>query len=301
MTKKILDELSYLQERMHRKSKSNFREYLKSKATKYGLEYNIFPNSFASKNVVIGNLKKAKFVLGAHYDTPPRMPAFLMRSILFFNILSFLFVPFVIIILILLELPIIIAPLIYLGLLLYLMGFGIANKFNYNDNTSGVLTLLAIMAKHGSNDVAYVFFDNEEKGLIGSLQMALILRKLGHYQPRKKIFINFDCVGRGNVFGVASFKNKRVAQDLIDLSNNKDTSGLSFVHRKASRFEASDHFSFRNWNSLGIMCYNRKRKKYVLKNIHSHKDKYIELKNINVLVDLICDLIVKEVMVDGRI
>lgn len=295
MVKELLEELSYCQERMHRKSKNNFREYLKTKALKHGLEYNILPNNFASKNVVIGNLKKAKYVLGAHYDTPPRMPAFLMKSILMFNILSVLFIPFVFILIILFELPVVVAAIIYITMLLYLMGFGIANKYNYNDNTSGVLTLLSVMENNPSNEVAYVFFDNEEKGLIGSLQLAYIMKKIKSYNVRKKIFINFDCVGRGNVFGVASFKNKVVAQELIDLSNKYNNSNLTFEHRKAKKLEASDHFSFRNWNSLGIMCYNKKSKKYSLNDIHSHKDKHIDIENINILVNLICDYVKKEV------
>lgn len=299
MTERLLDELSYLQERMHRKSKKAFREYLETKAKKLNLDYNIYPKSYASKNVVIGNLKKAKYVLGAHYDTPPRMPAFLMKSIVLFNILSFLFILLTFIILFTYELPLIIGAIVYLVSFLYIMGFGIANKYNYNDNTSGVLTVLSLMEKVKNKDVAYVFFDNEEKGLIGSMQLAFIMKKIKSYQPRKKVYINFDCVGRGNVFCISSFKNKVIPQELMDLSKNIDTKNLSFEHRKPSPFEASDHFSFKGWNSLGIMCYNKKRKKYNLKNIHSHKDKYIDIDNINVLVNLINEYVDKDVENDG--
>jgi hypothetical protein len=125
--------------------------------------------------------------------------------------------------------------------------------------------------------------------------MALVLRKLKTYKPKQKVFINFDCVGRGNVFGVASFRNKNTAQAIIDLANTKENiNDLTFEHRKPSTFEASDHFAFRNWNSLGIMCYNKKKKKYTLKNIHSHKDKSIDLENINILVDIINNYIDKD-------
>lgn len=294
MTEKLLDELSYLQERMHKNSKKTFREYLETKAKKLNLNYNIYPKSYASKNVVIGDLRKAKYVLGAHYDTPPRMPAFLMRSVLLFNIFSILFIASIFVILITFELPLIIGFIVYVVSFFYLMGYGIANKYNYNDNTSGVLTLLSLMEKVKNKDVAYVFFDNEEKGLIGSMQLAFIMRKIKSYQPRKKVFINFDCVGRGNVFCINSFKNKVIPQELIDLSKQQDTKNISFEHRKPSPFEASDHFSFKGWNSLGIMCYNKKRQKYNLKNIHSHKDKYIDIDNINVLVNLISEYVDKD-------
>jgi len=301
MSKKLFNELNYLQERMHRRSKKVFREYLKSKAEKYNLDYNIFPNTFIAKNVVIGNLKKAKYVLGAHYDTPPRMPAFLMKSVLFFNIATCLIVVFSFVLMFIFDIFLLIFAVLYIYLLFYLLGFGISNKYNYNDNTSGVLTVLSLMEKNRNQDVAYVFFDNEEKGLLGSIQLAIFMKRLKSYHPRKKIFINFDCVGIGNVFGIASFKNKRVAQELIDLSNNYENGNLLFEHRKASPFEGSDHFAFRNWNSLGIMCYNKKKKKYILKNIHSHKDKYIDLENIIVLVNLINNYIDMEVVSDGRV
>lgn len=297
MTSILLDELSIRQQRMHRKSKKLFRKYLETKAKEVNLDYKVLPKSPFSKNVVIGNLKTAKYVLGAHYDTPPRMPAFLMRSIILFNILSFLFFPATFIVFGIFELNLIYAPLLYLALFLYIMGFGVANKYNYNDNTSGVLTLLCLMDKLDNKDVAYVFFDNEEKGLIGSLQLAFLMKKLKQYGPRKKVFINFDCVGRGNAFGFASFNSKGIAQELIDLGINEGND-YEFIHRKPSVFEGSDHVSFKNWKSIGIMCYNKKAKKYKLNNIHSHKDKYINIDNIDVLVNLMKKYIDKDVEKD---
>lgn len=292
MIKELFSELIPLQERMHRKSKKKFREYLKTKAEINNLEYKIFPNSFASKNVVIGNLKTAKYVLGAHYDTPPRMPVFMMKNLILFNLISILIVPLIIFVFIYFEINLTFAILIYILTLLHLLGFGIANKYNYNDNTSGILTLLSLMHKLKRTDVCYVFYDNEEKGLIGSLQLATILQKSGGYQLGRKVFINFDCVGRGEVFGVVSFKrSKQIASEIISLNDDKK---LQFVHRKASIFEGSDHFSFRNWNSLGIMCYNKKGKKLGLNNIHSHKDRNIDLDNINTLVCVIEKYISKE-------
>lgn len=298
MTAKLLDELSNRQERMHRKSKKLFREYLETKANELNLDYNILPKSIFSKNVVIGDLKNAKYILGAHYDTPPRLPAFLIRSTLFFNIFSILIVPIIFIIFITFEWNLVFAALIYLLLSLYILGIGIANKYNYNDNTSGVLTLLLLMNKLETNDVAYVFFDNEEKGLIGSLQLAFYMKKLRKNSPRKKVFINFDCVGRGESFGFASFNSKDIAQELIDIGNSEENN-YEFMHRKPSVLEGSDHVSFKNWKSIGIMCYNKKAKKYKLNNIHSHKDKFINIENIDVLVNLIKKYIDKDVEANG--
>lgn len=295
MINNLIDELSYLQERMHRKSKKNFREYLKTKAQKYNLSYNIFPKSFSTKNVVIGNLGKAKYILGAHYDTPPRMPALLMKSVLFFNIITLILVIAVFATFALLGIHPIFGTIFYIILLFYLLGFGIANKYNFNDNTSGILTLLALMDNIKSDDVAYVFFDNEEKGLLGSIQFAFALKKIHQYQLNNKVFINFDCVGRGNTFGIISFKNKNTAHHLLHLSEKIEKHNISFEERRPSTLEASDHFSFKNWNSLGIMCYNKKGNKYRLNDIHSHLDKTINQENINVLVCLLKKHIDKEV------
>ena len=73
---------------------------------------------------------------------------------------------------------------------------GIRNKHNANDNTSGVLTLLYIMKKlppNMRNKVCFVFFDNEEKGLLGSKAMNKKYKDLF----LAKLVINFDCVGNG--------------------------------------------------------------------------------------------------------
>lgn len=296
MINDLFDELTFYQERMHRKSKEKFRKYLKMKANENGINHSLLPDTFVAKNVVIGDLKNAKYVLGAHYDTPPRMPSLLMKNVKVFNILSIAIIPIFIIVLVILKLPPFIFLITWFVSMLYLMGVGVANKYNFNDNTSGVITLLALMEKIKSDKVAYVFFDNEEKGLLGSLQLSMIMKKDKKYFPRKKVFINFDCVGVGNVFGITSFNNKEYAQKIMDLNTNDI---ISFEHRKPSMFEGSDHFSFKNWNSMGIMCYNRKGKKYSLNNMHCHKDKIINLKNIEILVNLVQEYIDKDVDNNG--
>lgn len=285
MVEKLVDELSFSQQRMHRKSKSRFREYLKSKAVKLDLEYSEKPKTIFAKNVVIGDLEKAKFVLTAHYDTPPRMPAFLMRSVLFFNIAALVIVLGLFILFPLLELPVILLPLIYMLLFFHTMGFGIANKYNFNDNSSGVITVLGLMESLKNQEVAYVFFDNEEKGLLGSFALSKYMKKNKQYDPKNKIFINFDCVGRGNTFVINPFSYKRVAREIIEAGN--EFNEFAFEIKRPSVLAASDHFAFAKYHSLGIMCYNKKGKKYKMNDIHSHKDKNIKKENIEILINAI--------------
>ena len=61
----------------------------------------------------------------------------------------------------------------------------------------------------------------------------------------------------------------------------------------ASIFEGSDHFHSK-LEFFSIMCYNKKGKKLGLNNIHSHKDRNIDLDNINTLVCVIEKYISKE-------
>ena len=68
---------------------------------------------------------------------------------------------------------------------------------NCNDNTSGVVTLLELMATVDEEDrdtICFIFFDNEEKGLIGSGAF----RKQYASKVVDKVLVNFDCVGDGD-------------------------------------------------------------------------------------------------------
>lgn len=287
MIQNILVELTLFQERMHKKSKEKFRDYLKEKAKQVNLPYNITPDTFFSKNVVIGDLKNAKYILGAHYDTPPRMPSFLMHNILVFNLFFIITIGLVIYFSVLLRIPVIFVILLITLLLSYPLGFlAIANKYNFNDNTSGVLLLLYLMTKIENPQVAYVFFDNEEKGLIGSLQLLVYMKK--HKISRySKQFIIFDCVGRGNVFGLSNFKNEKISLVLKQTFENFQFKGYNIELKKGSSFEMSDHAVYMMYNHVGIMCYEKKKNKLLLKDIHSHKDKKINLNNIMVLAKTI--------------
>ena len=74
---------------------------------------------------------------------------------------------------------------------------GPANRHTANDNTSGVITLLEIalsLPEELRSDVCFVWFDNEERGLLGSAAFA------GKHKETKKgaLVLNFDCVGDGD-------------------------------------------------------------------------------------------------------
>jgi hypothetical protein len=260
---------------------------LQNKANEGGLGFQITPKSIFSKNVVIGNLETAEYILGAHYDTPPRMPSFLMKSVLAYNIIVTFFIVAIFAIGILLELPVFVPSIIAALFMGYNWGFlAISNKYNFNDNTSGVLTLLYLMAKLNNPKVAYVFFDNEEKGLFGSLGLAKYLHK-NKLDFRRRKHIIFDCVGVGNVFSLDHFKNPLLANELKATFDKLNIPDYECEVRKGTPLELSDHVSFARNTHVGIFAMTREKNKLVLKNIHSHKDREINLNNIIVVSKLI--------------
>jgi hypothetical protein len=71
------------------------------------------------------------------------------------------------------------------------------NKKNFNDNTSGVVSLLLLAKKlkeKGINNVKFAFMDNEEEGLFGSYEYKQYLEKNQLIPSHCKI-ISIDCVG----------------------------------------------------------------------------------------------------------
>ena len=79
--------------------------------------------------------------------------------------------------------------------LLAIMFFGVSNPHTANDNTSGVLLVLLLMARLKDRpDVAFVLFDNEETGLWGSQAFMK-----AHPQAARRFLLNLDCVGDGDM------------------------------------------------------------------------------------------------------
>ena len=164
-----------------------------------------------NRNLVVGDIASAKVIFTAHYDTCVRS-LYPNISIPFRPGLKFAYN-------ILTLLPIIAAMLLVifglepvmpdlqtraiLGLLVYyvfyfIQFFGMpANQHTANDNTSGVCLLLRLMESLTAEQrekVAFVFFDNEEKGCVGSKAF----RKLHKAETEQKLIFNFDCIADGD-------------------------------------------------------------------------------------------------------
>lgn len=162
-----------------------------------------------SNNLVAGSLKTAKTVYTAHYDTPARLPIpnLIAPRNLLVTILYQLLLAVIMVAVCLLAVigavwlglpgpwPFLISLALALGMTWLLMA-GPANPNNANDNTSGVMALVQIaltLPAEKRGEVALVFFDNEELGLVGS---GAFRRRHGPLPG--KLLLNFDCVANGD-------------------------------------------------------------------------------------------------------
>ena len=304
--------------RMTRNHKSLFREWIAFLAKEMGYSAKT-EDCFLAKNVVIGNPKKAKIVLTAHYDTPPQLPYnFIMKQIKNFGIglPTTLGVNMLATDILLkngsseaIKLALIgahgaadLAGLAMVGLgglAVYSMGFlGGENQNNFDDNSSGVLTLIGLMDYYKNlppekrDEVAFVFFDNEEKGLIGSLCYSAKhrLQKRGFSEVRQiknQAFINYDCVGVGkrvNVIYTGNVK-KEFVTDLVKEVEKMESKGYKTKAFKSTLHSMSDHLAFNG--SLGnvtILCDDENDP--VVNHIHSGKDDLLKLSNVEDIVEM---------------
>ena len=190
--------------------KQSFRKYVIDKATEKGAVARV-EKLDKHNNVVIGDPQTAKTVFTAHYDTPcaslfpnlmmPRNKGlfYLYQFVIIFLFLALSLTPAIIVGMNILQSEIAYAGIflvIYFGLF-FLCFKTFTNKHNANDNTSGVATILSIidkLSKEQLEKVAFILFDNEEKGKLGSKAYSK-----DHSESFKtKPIINLDCVGNGN-------------------------------------------------------------------------------------------------------
>lgn len=165
-----------------------------------------------SRNIVFGDVDRAHTIITAHYDTCARMllpnfstpgclPLFLLeQTALTLLIVLGGYVPakaaFLLPGLPLWASWLLAGVLSVLGslLVLFLMLAGPANPHTANDNTSGVMAVLLAMERlKDKRGVAFVLFDNEEKGLLGSLAFIK-----AHPQAARRFLLNLDSVGDGD-------------------------------------------------------------------------------------------------------
>ena len=253
-------------------------------------------NAEKNRNLVFGDISKAKLILTAHYDTCGRS-LFPNISIPFRPGLKFAYNMLVLLPLIgLMMLEIFgLEPVIpdlptrtCLGLLAYYIPFFYqfygkpANPNTANDNTSGVcllVRLLETLSPEQLEKVAIVFFDNEEKGCVG----AKAFRKLHKAETENTPIFNFDCVADGeHILFISSPKAEPTWEPLLRQAF-RDGDGLTvgFASSKKAKY-SSDQKRFPV--SIGAAAlHHHKRIGYYFARIHTIKDTVHDKKNIEFL------------------
>ncbi len=290
--------LKKYQIRRTKKQKTEFIELLKDNYPDLQIEEGGFLNN---RNIVVGDVDKADVIITAHYDTCAILPIpnFVMpRNILvdfLYNILLivFFFLPIVLFFLIVSQffdsftvniMYNIVSP-IYFILLMYLLLVGKPNKHTANDNTSGVITLCELMANMTPEEkgkTAFVFFDNEENGLFGSMFFAKLHKNI----LKEKLIINIDCVSDGDDFLVVANKQARLAyEDKIKKAMTSGDKKKISVVKSGTTYYPSDQMNFPK--SIAVAAFRKSPLGLYLGRIHTHRDVIFDYENITFIVDKI--------------
>ena len=277
--------------RRSKREKAAFCGFALSESRALGYSAEVQTLGKRHNNIVVGSIEEAEVILCAHYDTPARslVPNIMMpKNKLLHLCYAMLFPVFYAIAALIMAYALTelfslnkyYTVFIYLALyfcIFYLAMLCFPNKNNYNDNTSGVATLFKIMESSRKNEVAFVFFDNEEKGLLGSKAFAK-----AHPVLNKKLIINLDCVGNGTDFVLAA--TSEAEKNGFYLKIKERLSQRSEFHFFTSRECAynSDNKSFKT--SVGI-CAVRKSKlvKFYTPRIHTPRDTVADICNMELL------------------
>lgn len=275
--------------------KKAFRAWFAEEARKLGYEA-AEEKASSNYNVIVGDPETAAVTYTAHYDTPPVMP--IPNFITPKNLLVYLLYQLVIVLIFIVVaggaalitalltknsaiagLVGMIACYVVMGLLL----FGPANKNCANDNTSGVAAVMEIMSRlpeEARSKAAFILFDNEEKGLLGSSAYAS-----KHKNVRKnKLLINLDCVGDGEHMLFIGNKKTRALPAWAQLQETlTGTEGRTLhMEKMESCIYPSDQSNFK----LGIAvcaCNEKKGIGFYVDKIHTKKDTVCNQENMDYL------------------
>lgn len=297
MITKPLDVLHQFPIRKNGKQKRAFRAEVMDYAHKLGYAARLEKGSMGAENIVIGQPETAKYLVTAHYDTPAsiglpnfitpcNLPLFLLFQILLVGLLLVVTIGAAFLVGCVTGQEDFMLPtwyVLYFGLLLLMM-VGPANRHNANDNTSGVVTVLEIMTSLPENQrqkVAFVLFDLEEVGLVGSSSY----RKAHKKQTDSQLVLNLDCVGDGDalmMFPTAKLKKREEKLAKLEAMCRYCGEKSIRLHRRGFAYCPSDHKNFPN--AVGIMAFREKKGVGLYcGRIHTWRDTVLEMTNVNIL------------------
>ncbi len=295
--------LERFQIRKTKRQKEAFRGFLTEELKKLGYAPRV--EGKGSKNVIVGDPETAKVIYTAHYDTCPVLPFpnfITPRSMVWYLLYQLLICLPVFLVGFGAEIGVIVlweklfgtdCPMILaIGTLYLVLGFflwwiyaGPANKHTVNDNTSGVLTLAEIAAalpQELRSSVCLIFFDNEEKGLLGSGAFV----KAHKAAKKNALVINFDCVSDGDsiqFYPTKALKKEEETLGRLEAAFPAREDKTTEVVRSFG-FYPSDQAKFRR--GVGVCALKRhKFFGWYMDRIHTKKDTVLMEENILLLRD----------------
>ena len=288
ISKEILENY---QVRKTKKQKDAFINFLKSKLNE---EIKIEEGGFLnSRNLIVGDLEKSKYVLAAHYDTAPVLPIpnFLTPKSYFFY---FLYMLFVIVLFTIVEVVLQVFVflftesewihlIVYFGTPLFFLGWifvGKANRHTANDNTSGVITLIEAMNNESIKEKAcFVFFDHEEVGLFGSAYFNSKHKK----ELENKLLFNFDCVSDGDTIMMILSKTALKEQESIQKAFIGNENKQFLITKSSNTIYPSDQKNFKH--HVGVAAFKKSKIcGYYMNRIHTKKDIIFDEMNIEMII-----------------
>ena len=256
-----------------------------------------------NRNLVIGDPSSAKIILGAHYDTCARLPFpnFITpkRPVVAIGYSVLMVIPYLLLVLLLNlllglfskdpQVHYLISVAAYFLFMLLLIS-GPANRHTANDNTSGVITLLEIyqsMDTAAREKVCFVFFDNEEKGLLGSS----FFRKKFKKQIKQTLMVNFDCVSDGDHFLIALSKKANQHYHVAAARAFTPTGQKQVLFENLKKvYYPSDQAGFPQAVAIASLKYI-KPFGYYMNRIHTKRDTVFDESNIRYLTERTIQLI----------
>lgn len=269
--------------------KASFRAYALAEAQTGAVPARAEENE-GHTNLIFGDPAAAQVIFTAHYDTPRRgllpnlmlvtNPAlawtYRLGTLILLLLAPALAAAWGVWVLLDLDWALMSHRLLLLGVyttvyfgLFYLMFRGPANQRNRNDNTSGTAAVLNLAEALGEKTgVAYILFDDEEKGKKGSKAFAKAHPEI----KENALVVNLDCVGNGDTYilcGSAAAQEDPLYEALQKAMTNSGLSHRFFPAGKASM--NSDQKSFTK--GVGVCACRRKPVVgYFTDRIHTARD-----------------------------
>ncbi len=282
--------------------KAKFYDYVRSEFGEERVRIEILDKKH--NNIIIGDISEAKVIFTAHYDTPAAslVPNLMFSADKIKGTLFHLAFP-IIMALISLFIAFSVSEALnlderYAAIIYFVLYFGlfycttrlVPNKHNKNDNTSGVATVMSLASEINDKRVAFILFDNEEKGLLGSKAFAKKHKNLMKDMP----LINFDCVGNGDQV-IFIVKEKAEKNEAYQLLKSVSISNESFKVHHLPFKKCLSNSDYKNFPcGIGVMASRRaKFVKFYTGRIHTSRDTVADSENVYFLTDIMKDFVGK--------